>query len=431
MPADNTTINEKGHLSLNNMDTVELAKEFGTPLYLMDENHIRETMQMYKNSIDKYYGGNGLVCYASKAFSCKHIYEVCKAEGIGVDTVSMGELHTALLAGTDPSLICYHGNNKTYDELCFAIDSNVGRIVADAFDELDIINEIAGEKGKVVTVLLRLSPGIEAHTHEFVKTAGIDSKFGFPIETGVAMEAVKKAVKLENIKLTGVHCHIGSQIFELEPFTHAAEVLFSFMAEAGKEAGTVFTDLNLGGGFGIKYTDDDTPVQYDKYMEAVSLKLKETCRKFGMELPFVIIEPGRSIVGSAGVTVYKVGSVKDIPDVRTYVSVDGGMTDNIRYALYGSKYDFVIANKASEPKDCHVAVVGRCCEGGDILTKDTPIQRCKRGDYLAVLDTGAYNYSMSSNYNRVLKPPVVMLYNGKASVAVKRETLDDIVRNDL
>lgn len=427
----NLGINEKGHLTIGEVDTVELAREYKTPLYVMDEGLIRENMQMYKASVDKYYGGKGLVCYASKAFSCKHIYTVAKEEGIGVDVVSMGELYTALLSKTEPALICYHGSNKSVAEIRFAIENDVGRIVVDAYDELDIINEIAKEYHKKVTVLLRLSPGIEAHTHEFVKTAGIDSKFGFPIETGAAMEAVKHALELTSIKLNGVHCHIGSQIFELEPFEHAAEVLLAFMAEVKKETGLSMADLNLGGGFGIKYTDEDTPVEYDEYMKAVSIKLSEACEKHGMELPFVIIEPGRSIVGSAGITLYEIGAIKEISGVRNYVSVDGGMTDNIRFALYGSKYDFVVANKADKPREKSVAVVGHCCESGDILAKDTKIQECERGDYLAVLATGAYNYSMSSNYNRLLKPAVVMVKDKKSFVAVKRETLDDIVRNDL
>ncbi len=427
----NYNVNEKGNLTLSGMDTVELAKEYGTPLYLMDENLIRENMQMYKNSIEKYYGGKGLVCYASKAFSCKHVYRIVKDEDIGIDVVSMGELYTALSVDVNPANMCYHGNNKTIPELEYVIESNVGRIVADGFEELDRINTIAKKQNKKVTVLLRLTPGIEAHTHEFVRTAGIDTKFGFPMQTGDAMKGVKHALTLENINVTGIHCHIGSQIFDIEPFEVAGQMLTGFMAEVKKETGHILTDLNLGGGFGIKYTDEDTPIVYDKYMEKVSVTIKAECEKLGIDLPFIIIEPGRSIVGNAGVTMYEVGIVKDIPNVRKYVSVDGGMTDNIRYALYQSKYEFLIANKASQPKTEKVAVVGRCCESGDTLTKDTDIQTPEIGDYVAVLATGAYNYSMSSNYNRVLKPAVVMLYNGKATVAVKRETLEDIVRNDV
>lgn len=427
----NYSVNEKGNLTLSGMDTVELAKEFGTPLYLMDENLIRENMQMYKKSIENYYGGKGLVCYASKAFSCKQIYRVVKDEDIGIDVVSTGELYTALSVDVNPANMCYHGNNKTVPELEYVIESNVGRIVADGFEELNRIDAIGKKMNKKVTVLLRLTPGIEAHTHEFVRTAGIDTKFGFPMQTGDAMKGVKHALTLENVNLTGVHCHIGSQIFDIEPFEVAADMLAEFIAEVKKETGHILTDLNVGGGFGIKYTDEDTPIVYDEYMKKVSVTLKASCEKLGIDLPFIIIEPGRSIVGSAGITVYEVGVVKDIPNVRKYVSIDGGMTDNIRYALYQSKYEFLIANKASQAKTERVAVVGRCCESGDTLTKDTDIQTPEVGDYLAVLATGAYNYSMSSNYNRVMKPAVVMLYNGKATVAVKRETLEDIVRNDI
>lgn len=429
--SENLSLNEKGHLTLNGMDTVELAKEFKTPLYLMDENLIRKNMRMYKESIEHCYGGNGLVCYASKAFSCKHIYRVAQEEGIGVDVVSMGELYTALQGGVNPENICYHGNNKSCDELAFALENHVGRIVCDALSELDLLDKLAAQMSKKPRVLLRICPGVDAHTHEFIKTGGIDSKFGFAIETGDAIKAAKYAAAKTHINFSGVHCHIGSQIFELEPFSHTANIMVSFMAEVKKETGITLKDLNLGGGFGIKYTEKDTPLPYDKYMEAVSAELKSVCAKYSMEPPFVIIEPGRSIVGSAGVTLYTVGPIKKIENVRTYVSIDGGMTDNIRFALYGAEYDFVIANKANQPKTMVAAIAGHCCESGDLLSKNAEIQQCEQGDILAVLATGAYNYSMSSNYNRLQKPAVVMLYNNKASIAVKRETLEDIVRNDI
>lgn len=429
--SENLSLNEKGHLTLNGMDTVELAKEFKTPLYLMDENLIRKNMRMYKKSIEHCYGGNGLVCYASKAFSCKHIYRVAQEEGIGVDVVSMGELYTALQGGINPENICYHGNNKSYDELVFALENHVGRIVCDALSELDLLDKLAAKMNKKPCILLRICPGVDAHTHDFIKTGGIDSKFGFAIETGDAIKAAKYAAAKTHINFSGVHCHIGSQIFELEPFSHTANIMVSFMAEVKKETGITLKDLNLGGGFGIKYTEKDSPLPYDKYMEAVSAELKSVCAKYNMEPPFVIIEPGRSIVGSAGVTLYTVGPIKKIENVRTYVSIDGGMTDNIRFALYGAEYDFVIANKANQPKTMVAAIAGHCCESGDLLSKNAEIQQCEQGDILAVLATGAYNYSMSSNYNRLQKPAVVMLYNNKATVAVKRETLEDIVRNDI
>lgn len=428
---NNLNINEAGHLTLAGMDTVELAKEYKTPLYLMDEDCIRQNMGMYRDSINRFYGGKGLVCYASKAFSCKQIYRAAKEEGIGIDVVSMGELYTALSVGANPTHICYHGNNKSREELIYAIENNVGWIVADSLTELDMLEDIAINSGKLVKVLLRIGPGIEAHTHEYIKTGGVDSKFGFAIQTGDAMRAVNHALSKPHIHLDGIHCHIGSQIFELEPFSDAARVMFSFMADIKSKTGKILSVLNLGGGFGIKYTPTDSPVEYERYMEMVAKTLKEVCEGFNMELPFVIIEPGRSIVGPAGVTLYEVGTVKEIKDVRTYVSVDGGMTDNIRYALYQADYEFIIANKANKPKDMRVAVVGRCCESGDTLANDTALQSCEPGDVMAVLATGAYNYAMSSNYNRVLKPAVVMLRGGKSYVAVKRETLEDLIRNDV
>lgn len=427
----NLTTNEKGHLAVAGIDTVDLAKEYGTPLYIMDEDLIRKNCDMYKSSIEKYYDGKGLVCYASKAFSCKQIYRIAKEQGIGVDIVSMGELYTAMSTDFDADKICYHGNNKTKAELEYALECGVDRIVVDSFYELDILDEIAGKMGKSVGVLLRLSPGIDAHTHDFVKTGQIDSKFGFAIELGTAMEAVEIAISKKNINLRGIHCHIGSQIFDLVPFEHAANVMLQFISDVKKNTGYEIKELNLGGGFGIKYTNNDDPVEYDKYMEKVSVVIKNTCKKLDIALPFIIIEPGRSIVGPAGVTLYEVGNVKEIPNIRTYVSVDGGMTDNIRYALYGSEYDFIVANKANEEKTKNVTIAGRCCESGDLLGKDVKLQNCEVGDFLATLATGAYNYSMASNYNRTMKPPVVMLYKGKSYVAVKRENLEDIIRNDV
>ncbi|MFZ2537366.1 MAG: diaminopimelate decarboxylase [Oscillospiraceae bacterium] len=429
--SDNLTTNEKGHLAVAGMDSVDLAKKYGTPVYLMDEELIRKNCDMYKSSIEKYYNGKGLVCYASKAFSCKQIYRIAKEQGIGVDVVSMGELYTAMSVDFDPTKMCYHGNNKTKAELAYALECGVSRIVVDSFYELDMLDKLAEEMGKNAGILLRLSPGIDAHTHDFVQTGQIDSKFGFAIEFTNAMEAVEIAIQKKNLTLLGIHCHIGSQIFDLEPFEHTAKVMLQFIADIKTKTGYEIAELNLGGGFGIKYTNGDDPVQYDKYMESVSVVVKNICNELAIKLPFIIIEPGRSIVGSAGVTLYEVGNIKEIPNIRTYVSVDGGMTDNIRYALYGAEYNFIVANKANEEKTQKVTIAGRCCESGDLLAKDVMIQKCEVGDILATLATGAYNYSMSSNYNRTMKPPVVMLYKGKSYIAVKREDLEDVVRNDV
>ncbi len=427
----NLDINQKGNLTIGGVDTLELAKKYSTPLYVMDEELIRENCRLFKSSIEKYYNGNGLVCYASKAFSCKQIYRIAKDEGIGVDVVSIGELYTAMQVEFPADKICYHGNNKTAEEITLALNYGVEKIIADNITELELINNIALDLGVTAKVLLRLTPGIDAHTHDFIATGKIDSKFGMAIELGDAMEGIKKALELKNIKLMGVHCHIGSQIFDITPFEHAADVMLEFIARVKNELGYEIEILNLGGGFGIKYTQSDDPKAYDEYMGRVSEVVKKKSDKLNLKLPFIIIEPGRSIVGPAGITLYTIGNVKDIKNIRKYISVDGGMTDNIRYALYESEYDFVIANKASLPKVDTVTVAGRCCESGDLLGKDVKLQSAEAGDILAVCATGAYNYSMSNNYNRVRTPAVVMVSNKGSYIAVKGQTLEDLVRNDI
>lgn len=427
----NLAVNEKGHLTIGGIDSIELTKKYGTPLYVMDEDLIREHCRSFKQSIDKYYGGAGLVCYASKAFCCKAMCKIMMDEGIGLDVVSEGELYTAASVGFPMDKVCFHGNNKTDGELSIAIEKKVGRIIVDNIFELERLNKIACEAGIKANIMYRIKPGIDAHTHDFVKTGQIDSKFGFALETGEAFEAVKIAIALDNINLVGLHCHIGSQIFDIDPFVHAAEVMINFIAKIKSELGYEVKELNLGGGFGIKYTDADTPVEYDKYMEKVSEKVKELCSEKNLALPFILIEPGRSIAAPAGVTLYTVGGIKNIPNIRTYVSIDGGMCDNPRYALYKSKYDAVVANRASEPKNETVTIAGKCCESGDLIGEGMPIQHVEAGDIIAILATGAYNYSMSSNYNRIPKPAVVMVKNGSSRVVVKRETLEDIIRNDL
>ncbi len=428
---ENMSVNENGNFSLCGVDTVSLAKEYGTPLYVMDEALIRKNCSDFRESIDRYYGGNGLVCYASKAFSCKEIYRIVDSERLGIDVVSAGELYTALSVGFPAERIGFHGNNKTEAELRYAVESNVGRIIVDNLTELSLLNRIAEEADKTVAVTFRIKPGIDAHTHSFVQTGQIDSKFGFALETGEAMEAVQAAVGMTHLELKGMHCHIGSQIFDVAPFVEAARVMMRFLADIREETGLTICELDLGGGFGIKYTEEDTPVPYDCYMNQVSDVIKETAEAYGLPVPFVYIEPGRSIVGAAGVTLYTVGGVKQIPNIRTYVSVDGGMTDNPRYALYESKYEMLIANKAAQEKTETVTVAGRCCESGDLLGKDIPLQKAEAGDILAVLSTGAYNYSMASNYNRVARPAVVMVADGKSRLIIRRESLEDLVRNDL
>ncbi len=424
-------LNELGHLTIGGRDTVELAQAYGTPLYVMDENEIRRACTSYRESIQKYYEGRGLVTYASKAFCCKAICNIAKEEGVGLDVVSIGELYTAQQVAFPAERIFFHGNNKTVEELLAALEYGVGQIVVDNLGELELLNQLAISQKKKANIIFRIKPGIDAHTHDFVRTGQIDSKFGLALETGEALEAVKQALSMEGIRLKGLHCHIGSQIFDIEPFEHAAEVMLHFMADIKEQTGAELEILDLGGGFGIKYLPEHDPVEYDRYMQKVSETVKRTCDARNFATPYIVIEPGRSIVGPAGITLYTVGAVKEIPQVRTYVSIDGGMGDNPRYILYQSAYEAMVANKAAQPKSKEVTIAGKCCESGDLIGERMPIQEVQPGDIIAVLATGAYNYSMASNYNRIPRPPVVMLRDGKDRLVVKRESLEDLVRNDL
>ena len=424
-------LNEKGHLTIGGKDTVELAEKYGTPLYVMDENEIRRACRRYLHSMEENYGGHGMVAYASKAFCCKEMCRIAGEEGLGLDVVSGGEIYTALSAGFPAERLIFHGNNKTHAELALALEKGVGRIVTDNLTELRTLNQMAGAAGRKQGIMLRIKPGIDAHTHDFVRTGQIDSKFGFALETGEAFEAVKEALAAENLTLLGLHCHIGSQIFDIEPFCHAAEVMAGFMGKICRELGTPLAELNLGGGFGIKYTQDNDPVPYEAYMNRVSQVLAARCRQEGIEMPFVIIEPGRSIAAPAGITLYTVGGIKHIPNIRTYVSVDGGMGDNPRYALYRAAYTFLLANKAAHPADRVVTVAGKCCESGDLLGENVTLQEPVPGDILAVLATGAYNYSMASNYNRNPRPAVVMIRDGQDRVVIRAESYEDLIRGDV
>ncbi len=424
-------VNSLGHLTVGGRDAVQLAQSYGTPLYVMDEGQIRRACRLYRRSIDRYYGGRGLVAYASKAFCCKEICRIANEEGLGLDVVSAGELYTAVTAGFPAEKIIFHGNNKTMEELTMALEYGVGRIVVDNITELHLLDQLARAAGSRPGVLLRIKPGVDAHTHDFVRTGQIDSKFGFALETGEAMEAAREAAAAGHLTFLGIHCHIGSQIFDTEPFQHAAQVMVGFLADVKRELGVELGELNLGGGFGIRYTPDNDPAPLDAYMEPVAAAIGAACRRTGMATPFIILEPGRSIAGPAGVTLYRVGGVKKIPGVRTYVSVDGGMFDNPRYALYQSRYSFVIANKAALSPAGTVTVAGKCCETGDLLGEDIPLPQAEPGDILAVLATGAYNYSMASNYNRNRRPPVVLVGGGEDRIIVRGETLEDLVRCDV
>lgn len=424
-------INEKGHFTIGGADTVELARNFGTPLICYDENGIRENARQFVKSFEDNYNGNGMVCYAQKSFSCVEMCRIAKQEGLGLDCVSEGEIYTALKADFPADKIVFHGNNKTAEELEFAINEGVGRIVADNMEELYEISRIGKSLSKNVNVMLRIKPGVEAHTHEFIKTGQIDSKFGFALSTGEAEKAVLLCTRLEFVSLTGVHCHIGSQIMDVAPFELAGKIMIDFIADMKSKYNCDIKDLNLGGGFAIKYRESDNPLPFYEYVKRVSTSVKTECEKRGMKLPFIMIEPGRSLIGTRAVTVYTVGSRKEIPEVRTYISVDGGMTDNPRYILYQADYDIICCNKAAEEKKDIITLAGRNCESGDLIQENVKLQRVERGDLVGVLSTGAYCYSMASNYNRTRRP-IVLLTDGKDTrVIIKRESLDDIIRNDM
>lgn len=429
--SDCLNVNEKGHLEIGGCDTIDLAEKYGTPLYVVDENEIRKNCRAFVKSIEDNYNGHGTVAYASKAFSCMEMYRICKQENMSIDTVSAGEIYTALKAGFPAERIYFHGNNKTLDEIEFALDNNVGRIVVDNLTELEKIEKAAEKRNITAKIMFRIKPGIDAHTHSFIRTGQIDSKFGLALENGEAMVGVKRALALKNVELCGLHCHIGSQIFDISPFELAAEVMMDFIAKIKEEIGAEIKELNLGGGFGIKYTGEDKPAPYSDYMNRVAAVIKKKAEEHSMDLPFIIIEPGRSIAGAAGITLYTVGAVKEIENVRTYVSIDGGMTDNPRYILYQSTYEILCANKANEPKTEKITLAGKCCESGDLIQENAMIQKVVPGDTIAVLSTGAYNYSMASNYNRIGRPAVVMTNNGESRIIVKRESFEDLVRNDV
>lgn len=427
-------IDANGHLVIGGADAVDLAKQFGTPLYVLDEQHIRNMCRAYTRAIAEEYGGNGLVLYASKALSCMAIYAIAKSEKIGVDVVSGGELYTACKAGFPAENICMHGNNKPRSELEQALSAGVGLIVADARSEIDMLDALCAARGVRQDILLRVNPGVEAHTHHFIQTAKTDSKFGFSIADGSAEAITEYALSKQNIRLLGYHSHIGSQIFEKQSFILAEQKLLGFMADMKKRHGFEAEVLNLGGGFGIWYTDEDAKITTEGYtsqLKDILRELKQGADALGLRRPRILIEPGRSVVGEAGITLYTVGAIKEIPHIKKYVAVDGGMFDNPRYALYQAKYTALLANRAAEQATETVSIAGKCCESGDIVCADVALPKAKTGDILAVLSTGAYNYSMASNYNRNLIPPVVLVNEGKAEYIVRPQTYDDLIRNDV
>ncbi len=421
---------ENGALYFAGQDVCSLAERYGTPLYLMDEQKIRENCRAYKNALDDYANGS-MALYASKACSFKKIYEIVGEEGLGVDAVSLGEIYTAKSAGFDMKNIYFQGNNKTDFDIATAIDWGVGYFVCDNVEEVESISRIAGEKGICQKLLLRLTPGIDPHTYDEVATGKVDSKFGTAIETGQAEEIIAYAMKLPNISVEGIHCHVGSMVFESSVFVRSACVMLEFARDMLKKYGFVTKILDLGGGYGVRYTGDDPYIDVYENVKEVCLLVKATCEKLGLDVPELRFEPGRSIVADAGLTLYTVGTVKKITGYKNYVSVDGGMTDNPRYALYGSKYTVYTANKADSTADFKADLVGRCCESGDVIQPEVFFPSdIKRGDTVAVATTGAYNYSMASNYNRLQRPAVVMLNGDDSYIAVERESLEDIIRLD-
>lgn len=427
---DNYGVNSLGHLTVGGVDTVELAKEYKTPLYVVDEDKIRERCRVYLSAMKKHFGSDSLPFYASKALSCLGVYGIIKSEGLGVDIVSPGELYTALSAGLDPRYMCFHGNNKTDEDIEYGLESGVGYFVSDSVEELTCLSRAALLFGKVQDVLLRITPGIDPHTFKAVVTGNVDSKFGFPIKTGAAKKAVELALSLPGIRLCGLHCHIGSQIFDPEPFVDAVRIMTAFMADMKRDYGYTAEILNLGGGFGVRYTENSPDIDVASHIAIVANELKACCKAHGLTLPRVFMEPGRGIVASAGITLYTAGTFKTIEGFRSYLSVDGGMPDNPRYALYNSEYTFYVANKMNAPLDTECTVCGRCCESGDLLGEGVIMQRAERGDIIAVTVTGAYNYSMASNYNRIPRPAMVFVSGGMHRLAVRRESFEDLCKNE-
>ncbi|WP_342432184.1 diaminopimelate decarboxylase [Neobacillus sp. FSL H8-0543] len=425
-----TGVNSKGNLEIGGVDAVELVEQFGTPLYVYDVALIRERARGFKQTF-KDQNVKSQVAYASKAFSTIAMLQLAEEEGLSLDVVSGGELYTAIAAGFPVERIHFHGNNKSREELEMALENHIGCIVVDNFYELELLRTICHEKNETISILLRVTPGIEAHTHDYILTGQEDSKFGFDLQNGQAEEALKTALQYNSFEVLGLHCHIGSQIFETTGFLLAATKIIEKMYKWKNELSFEAKVLNLGGGFGIRYTKEDEPIQPSQYVSEIIKEVKNLVEKFSMQMPEIWIEPGRSLVGDAGITLYKIGSSKEVPGVRKYLAVDGGMSDNIRPALYQAKYEAVLANKPLAQSADTVSIAGKCCESGDMLIWDLPIPETEEDDLLAVFCTGAYGYSMSNNYNRLPRPAVVFVENGMTTLVVKRETYEDLIRLDL
>jgi diaminopimelate decarboxylase len=425
-----TGVNNSGNLEIGGVDAIELAQEYGTPLYVYDVALMRERARGFKRTFEEQ-NMKAQVAYASKAFSTVAMIQLAEEEGLSLDVVSGGELYTAIVAGFPVERIHFHGNNKSREELEMALDHQIGCIVVDNFHEIELLKSICQEKKTKVNILLRITPGIEAHTHDYILTGQEDSKFGFDLQNGQAKNALETALHFDYFDVLGLHCHIGSQIFETTGFILAAKKIVEKMAEWENELSYKAKVLNLGGGFGIRYTKEDEPIPPAQYVSEIIKEVKKLTEHYSMQMPEIWIEPGRSLVGDAGITLYKVGSSKEVPGVRKYLAVDGGMSDNIRPALYSAKYEAVLANRPLAKTKETVSIAGKCCESGDMLIWDLPLPEAGEEDILAVFCTGAYGYSMSNNYNRIPRPAVVFVENGKATLVVKRETYEDLVRHDL
>ena len=428
---DNLSVNSAGHLTFAGFDTAELCAQFGTPLMLMDEKALRERCREYISAMREHLPAGSRPLYASKALSFKRIYEIMKEEGMGIDVVSSGELHTAVRAGFPMENAFFHGNSKTDRDISYAMENGLGYFVCDNADELNAIDAEAARRGIRQKILLRITPGIDPHTHAKINTGRVDSKFGAAIETGQAEELILLALSKANVELMGYHCHIGSQIFEHEPFCDAAVIMLRFLAHIKAEHGFAPAILNLGGGMGVPYVESDPRIRYAANIASIGRLISDTCAQLGLEAPAILMEPGRSIVADAGMTLYSVGSTKKIPGFKNYAAIDGGMTDNPRYTLYQSSYTVLPADRMNEQADGEWTIAGCCCESGDLIQENVPLPEPRRGDLIAVLTTGAYNYAMASNYNRVPRPPIVMIGENGPYVAVRRETYEDIVAYDL
>lgn len=431
MMYENLGINGQGHLTFAGVDTTCLAKEYGTPALVMDEQRLRGRCREYTQAMAQYLPAGSRPLYASKALSFKAIYRIMAQEGMGIDVVSPGELYTAAAAGFPMENAYFHGNSKTDRDLRFAMEHKIGCIVSDVAGEIDAIDRIAGEMGIIQKLLIRLSPGIDPHTHAKISTGSIDSKFGAVIENGQALELVRHTLTKKNIQLLGYHCHIGSQIFDHAPFCDAAVIMLEFTALVSRQLGFAAPVVNLGGGMAVPYTQQDAPIDYTANIRAIGKLITETCSRLGIAEPAILMEPGRSIVADSGITLYGVTGIKQIPGFRNYAAVDGGMTDNPRYTLYEAAYTILPANRMNEERDFVCTVAGRCCESGDLIQENVALPKPERGDLLAVLTTGAYNYSMASNYNRIPRPPVVMVNGGQSTLAVRRETYEDLTEYDM